>query len=295
MESLPPLTDDDFREIYQDLITYVDAPLSPTQLRLEQTKTSKGQLALSDASAPFKLSPRSRRTAYERIHDLKQRLQGRLPDKTLTHLETEHDKENLLSQLLRARSVAAAASKSNSASPSPPGPGLPTLKLSPSILETESETRSKLSESPLRHTLSQTSDRQLPAEQGEACSSSYRNAPMVDERNRMSQNTSRTTLQPTQSASERHWVLLMLGELLPALETPSNGSRHRSKVSQIQVGIATSQEWAALVLGSASDSDLADLLTTLELMQVRRQSLSQISEEIQYKYLPGAPSAPQLP
>lgn len=108
-KELPPLTDEDYKQVYEELLTYDAAPPSPSeQLALESGRSPSTPL-LGSASD----------TARNRIDELLERLNRRVPEgeAPLTPVKgREEEEETLLSKLTKMRQTATSESQGESGS-----------------------------------------------------------------------------------------------------------------------------------------------------------------------------------
>lgn len=211
--------------MYEELLTYDAAPLSPAQTRL----------ALEGSSASIPLLGQASKSAEDRIEELLERLNRRVPNNEVPSTSTksreavEEEGESLVTKLMKMRRGDALTIQGVSKSLS-------------SVLETASQEDEE--------------EATLPGDIPET---------------QVSRNISDRGLSNSH-ANTREKIFHALSRLL---KTTSKTSTDSSKLiigaqpaGAIKLDIATKQEWAALVLEAADDRNLSDVLTTFELMKV---------------------------
>ena len=181
-------------------------------------------------------------SACERIQELTIRLQSRLPHRkvAISDVEEKDATGEMLAELKRAR--AAAIEQAATTDPPASSRSAPSAPAQNSVAEVGAENYTRPSQEDLAK------------------------AQSSDEQEDLARSNSRRT--PDKRAKERKDLLNLLEGLLPSLPSQKSKVKERVKYKQTQAGIATSQEWAALVLNSAADRDLGDLMSTIDLMLV---------------------------
>ncbi|KAK9897302.1 hypothetical protein P389DRAFT_209814 [Cystobasidium minutum MCA 4210] len=242
-KELPPLTDEDYREVYEELLTYDPAPPSPTQTRLA--------LASSSASPP--LLGQASKSAEDRISELLTRLNKRVPEGEvpLTPLPGKEEGGSLAAKLLRLRVEETSTTSDTGSSPT-------TTTLSGILDRTPSEEAQD--EQPA-------SQAQGDPSVGESdLQAAFRDSGVVTTSTRPQSSLSR------QHARQRGKIFYALNQLLRP--TPGFKPEPRTLIVGEQpaegpkkIDLATKQEWAALILEASSDRNLTDVLTTFELMK----------------------------
>jgi len=240
---LPPLTDEDYREVYEELLTYDPAPPSPTQTRLSLASASTTTPLLGEAS----------KSAQDRISELLTRLNKRVPEGEvpLTPLPGKGGDEeggSLASRLLKLRTQnTTPATESTS--------GNKTLS---SVLDTTEEGA--------QADQSESASPESPSEQSASHTPPQPSPPSI--------STRPQSLLSRQHARQRGKIFHALNILL----RPTPGTKPDPKTlivgeqpkDMVKVDLATKQEWSALVLEASNDRNLTDVLTTFELMKVSR-------------------------
>ena len=210
--------------MYEELLTYDAAPLSPAQARL----------ALEGSSASIPLLGQASKSAEDRIEELLERLNRRVPNDevpsmSLRSREAEEEGESLVTKLMKMRRGDASTSQGD-------------LKTLSSVLEMPSKEEEE--EATLPGDIPAIQVSRNPQDRGLSKSHVNTREKIFHALSKLLKTTSKTS---TDSSK------LIIGE---------------QPAGAIKLDIATKQEWAALVLEAADDRNLSDVLTTFELMKV---------------------------